>query len=127
MARVLTEYLLLLVTALLLLAGQLLLKEGLKGGKALSIASLPEVGSLIWQILTTPALLLGYALSAVTALLWLVLLSRLELSYAAPVLTGIYYVLLMVASAAIMREAVTPSRWAGMLLIVAGIVLISRQ
>jgi drug/metabolite transporter (DMT)-like permease len=127
MGRVLTEYMLVLATAVGLVASQLLLKLGLKGGEALSVASLAQFGTLIRQILTTPALLIGYSLGAITALLWLILLSRLELSYAALILTGTYYILLMVVSASVLREAVTPWRWAGMLLILAGVALISKS
>lgn len=126
MARFLGQYLLLLLTASGLLVSQLLLKQGAKSGGAISLTSLAQLGGLIRQILTSPLLLLGYGLSGFTALLWLVILSRLEVSYAAPMLTAIYYVLLLLTSALVLREGVTLGRWIGTLLIIAGIAVIAR-
>src|SRR5688572_26943726 len=117
MSQSVGQYVLLLVTALLLLASQLLLKQGATSSGPLSLTSLAQLGSLIQQILTSPTLLLGYGLSGVTALMWLVVLSRLDLSYAVPLFTAIYYVLLLVTSALVLREAITPWRWGGALLI----------
>lgn len=126
MSRLAGQYGLLLLTACGLLVSQLLLKRGAQAGGAISITSLTQLGNLIRQILTSPLLLLGYGLSGFTALVWLIILSRLDLSYAAPMLTAIYYVLVLLTSALVLREAVTPWRWAGTLLVVIGIALISR-
>jgi multidrug transporter EmrE-like cation transporter len=113
------------IVALSLLGNQLLLKYGTRATGALSLSSPAEAVALIRQVLTTPALLAGYALSGLTALLWLVVVSRLDLSFAVPLLNGIFYVLLLLASATLLRETVTAARWAGALLILIGIALIS--
>ncbi|MBX6772841.1 MAG: hypothetical protein IRY83_14005 [Chloroflexi bacterium] len=125
MARWIGNLGLIAIVALSLLGNQLLLKYGTRATGQLSLASPAEAAALIRQVLTTPALLAGYALSALTALLWLVVVSRLDLSFAVPLLNGIFYVLLLLASVTLLREAVTPGRWAGALLILAGIVLIT--
>lgn len=124
--RLLTEYLLILFTAAILLISQLLLKVGLKG-ESLAISTPADLGRIVWQILTTPALLAGYGLSAISALLWLVLISRLQLSFAAPLLSGIYYLLLVAASTLILRESMTPWRVGGTLFVLIGVLLISRS
>jgi drug/metabolite transporter (DMT)-like permease len=126
MAKVFGQYSLLILTALGLTISQLLLKQGTKSSGALSLTSPAQLMSLIRHVLVSPLLLLGYALSGITALMWLVLLSRFELSYAGPVLTAFYYILLLLSSAIVLHEAVTPSRWLGVLLVVAGVVLIAR-
>ena len=126
MARSLAEYALVVLVACSACASQILLKQGMKAGGAVSLTNLGQVTGLVRQILTSPLLLLGYSLSALTALLWLMLLSRLDLSFAALMVNAIFYVLLLLSSALFLREAITPWRWAGALLIVAGAMLISR-
>jgi multidrug transporter EmrE-like cation transporter len=121
------QYALLLLVALILLGSQLLLRQGAKGGPPLSVASPADLLALIWRVLTTPLLLLGYALSAGSSLLWLIVLSRLELSYATPIMNGFFYLLLLLASTFILREQITAWRWLGTLFVLIGIALISRS
>ena len=127
MGAALKQYGLVLVTAAFLLGSQLLLRQGAKTSGALSVTSPADLLGLIRRVLTTPILLLGYGLSAVSALLWLIILSRLELSYATPLLNGFFYLLLLVASALILRENITPWRGLGTLFVLVGIILISRS
>lgn len=126
MPRTMIEYGLLLLVASGLLFSQYLLKVGVQQRGPLSLGSVGQVGGVIWQILTTPALLAGYAVSGATALVWVVILSRLQLSFAAPTMTAMYFILLLAISALVLGEAVSVWRWAGTLLIIAGIGLISK-
>ncbi len=126
MARALGPYALLVAIAAVLLASQLLLKRGTETTGPLSLTGLGDLGRLVGTVLTSPWLLLGYGLSGFSALAWLLVLSRLELSVAAPLLTGIYYVLLLAASRWLLGEAVHPGRWLGTALIVVGIAVIAR-
>ena len=127
MTTTLRQYGLLLLTALILLGSQLLLRQGAKGGGPLSITGPADLLALIWRVLTTPLLFLGYALSAGSSLLWLIVLSRLELSYATPIMNGFFYLLLLLASAFILRENITAWRWFGTLFVLLGIAMISRS
>jgi len=127
MGAALKQYGLVLLTAVFLLGSQLLLRQGAKMSGALSVTSPADLLGLIRRVLTTPALLLGYCLSAVSALLWLIILSRLELSYATPLLNGFFYILLLVASALVLRENITAWRVRGTLFVLIGIILISRS
>lgn len=120
------QYGLLLTVALGLVCSQLLMKQGV-GNRGLKLASFSDFVFLIQTILTTPKLLAGYALSIVIGLLWLVALSRMDLSYATPVMNGMFYVLLLAASATFLREPVDGWRLSGIALIVAGISLVSRS
>jgi drug/metabolite transporter (DMT)-like permease len=81
---------------------------------------------LIQQALSNPLLIIGLGLSGAMGAIWLVILSRLELSFAAPMLGAMYYVLLLAATAVVLGERVSYARWAGAILVVAGITLISR-
>jgi drug/metabolite transporter (DMT)-like permease len=124
MSRSFNQFGLLITTALIMAACQLFLKLGTRESGALSFSTPGQILNVMRQIITSPLLLLGYGLSLVTSMLWLVTLSRLDLSYAGPMLTAIYYVFLLLSSALLLRESVTPWRWIGALLIVAGGLLI---
>ena len=119
-AAALKQYGLVLLTAAFLLEPAPL-RQGAKAGGALSVTSPADLIGLIRRVLTTPVLLLGYGLSAVSALLWLSS-PRLELSYATPLLNGFFYVLLLLASAlgpagkhhALARGSARSSSWSGL-------------
>lgn len=116
----------LVLVASLMLAGQLLLKQGLRQTGPVSLDPRGLV-TLASRILTTPLLFAGCLVGFLTTLLWLAILSRLELSSASPTLTAIYFALLLVFSRVILGEHVSLSRWVGVVLTIAGIALISRN
>ncbi len=126
MTRLLSQYAQLFLVSLLMVAGQLLLKKGMTQAGPISLRP-SAVLPLLLLVLRTPVLLAGWLLGSVATLVWLVLLSKLDLSYASPTLTAIYVITMLVASRLVLGETVTVWRWAGALLVVAGILLISRE
>ncbi len=94
--------------------GQALMKAGLAGvdgaAGALSVLSAAAGRPVVW---------LGLAAYALSSALWLVVLSRVELSVAYP-LGSLSYVIVVFASLA-MGERVGALRWLGVLLIVGGV------
>lgn len=74
--------------------------------------------------LLEPFVLLGIALLIGWTLLRLRLLALADLSYVLPI-TAVGYVLNAVMGAAFLHESISPQRWAGTLLIVAGAALTS--
>lgn len=74
--------------------------------------------------LLEPFVLLGIGLLIAWTLLRLRLLALADLSYVLPI-TAVGYVLNAVMGAAFLHESVSPQRWAGTLLIVAGAALTS--
>ena len=118
--------LLIAVAAAMSCANQLLLKAGVSQGGPISV-SVEGLLVLIRRIFTTPLILFGYVLGGLTNLVWLTALSRFEISFAAPVMAGLSFVFLLVASALILGETVGPNRWIGTLLIVAGMFLVGRK
>jgi drug/metabolite transporter (DMT)-like permease len=121
------RYTLIVVAALGVLVSQVLMKQGLNQGGPILVANPGHVFALFQRILNTPALLVGYILSFVTGLVWLAILSRMNLSYAAPLMTAIYFILLLLTSSVLLREVVTREHWLGTILILAGIFLIARS
>jgi drug/metabolite transporter (DMT)-like permease len=105
--------------------GQLLMKVGLTrlGELNLTLKTLP---SLIYQFLTTPYILLGFLCYIISSVTWLVALSKLELSYIYP-MVSLSYVLVVGASIVFLGERVSLTRWAGVGIIIAGVLLLSRS
>jgi drug/metabolite transporter (DMT)-like permease len=109
-----------LLTAIVVLSnvlGNLLLSLGMKavaGGPAAYV-----------KAFFSPIVLLGVTLLVVWMLARMTLMSWADLSYILPV-TAIGYVLSAAAGAVFLAEYISPTRWAGTLLIVAGIAVVSR-
>jgi len=112
------------VSVCLAVAGQLLLKMGmLRMGKfSLNISTVVQQYA---RILVNPFIIAGIIGFALSVLVWLYVLSRLELSFAYP-FTALNYVLILLASYFVLRETITPVKIMGVAVIVAGVYLISR-
>jgi uncharacterized membrane protein len=126
MTRVLSQYAQLLLVSLLMVSGQLLLKKGMTQAGPIPLRP-SAVLPLVLLVLRTPVLLAGWLLGSIATLVWLVLLSKLDLSYASPTLTAFYVITMLAASRLVLGETVTVWRWSGALLVVAGMLLIARE
>ena len=69
--------------------------------------------------------LLGLFLYFVSALFWIIALSRVELSYAYP-MVSLGYILVLFLSSVLFKEVILPIHWIGIILIISGVVLITR-
>jgi drug/metabolite transporter (DMT)-like permease len=67
----------------------------------------------------------GLGLFVLSAAVWLVVLSKVSLSFAYP-FVSLTYVLILLFDRLVLHDTVSGLRWAGVALIVAGIVLVSR-
>lgn len=106
--------------------GQTLLKSGMtKIGRIDSIAlanPLPVLGKMA----SSPVILLAIALYVIGTLLWLVVLSRENLSFAYPLL-GLSYVLVVLVSKITLGEPITLMRLVGAATISLGVIIITRN
>ncbi len=82
-------------------------------------------GDSLRAVASTPAVWLGLALFGLSAVVWLAVLSRTALSFAYP-FAALTYVLIVLFDKLILSEQVPPLRWAGVALIVAGVVLVAQ-
>lgn len=116
----------LLMTGVLLNAGaQLLLKAGTNsvGVFEFSRDNLLPVG---WKIATEPHILGGLACYVVSVVVWIMALSRVEVSIAYPLLS-VGYVVNAIAAWYLFGEAVTVTRLTGIGIIVIGVYIVARS
>lgn len=118
-----SPYILLAINIVLGVAGQFLIKFGVN-----KVGGLEELGlvKFLMQSFLSPFIFSGLAVYGFSAVLWVILLSKLDLSIAYPALS-VGYVLILLISALFLREQVSLLRFAGVLLIMAGIVVVFRS
>ena len=114
-----------LAGVLLNAVAQLLLKAGVRPLGALSVDAatlLPTVA----RVLTQGPILAGLACYVLSVGVWIVGLSRVDVSIAYPLLS-LGYVVNALAACWLFGEVLGPQRLAGMLLILAGVFLVARS
>jgi drug/metabolite transporter (DMT)-like permease len=113
-----TTLLLALCTVLLNSGGQILQRYGARQvSGVLNTATDPNV----WlALLAEPAVLAGLGCWALSTLLWLYLLSAVEVSVLYAV-GSLSYVVVPLAARALLGEAMVPGQWLGMVLIALGV------
>ncbi|MBM3318326.1 MAG: EamA family transporter [Candidatus Eisenbacteria bacterium] len=118
-----TPLALVLVAVCFSVTGELFLKEGMA---RVGVVTLPALGQAAARMVRTWQLFAGLGSIGVGAAFWLAALSRVDLSWAYPLL-AIGYVLILLFSALILREQVSAVRWLGAALIIIGVILVSRS
>jgi multidrug transporter EmrE-like cation transporter len=119
-------YLPLILTGVLLnAAAQLALKEGMRRIGHFDFV-LANAGPIGWQAATNPFVFLGLTLYVVSVVVWLLVLSRVEVSFAYPMLS-VGYIVNALAAWYLFAEDLSPTRVAGIVVIVAGVWLVARS
>jgi drug/metabolite transporter (DMT)-like permease len=106
--------------------GDILLAKGMKELGDISAMNLRGMLNVAFQALTSPKLIIGTAMLTVFFVLWLAVLSWEDLSVALP-MQALNYVLVAFLSQYFLGEVVTPMRWAGTILVCAGVFLITKS
>jgi multidrug transporter EmrE-like cation transporter len=104
--------------------GQVMLKKGMTTLGPLVI-SLKEIPSLVLKIAMNPFIFFGLLIYVGGILFWLVALSRVDLSFAYP-FASLSYVLMFLASWLFLNEQITMMRIIGSLVIILGVIIVSR-
>ena len=118
---------LILVSVALAALAQLTLKHGMnqvtrEGGTPLDLGQPLQTAR---RIGTNVSVWLGLATFVFSAAVWLIVLSKASLSFAYP-FASLTYVLILVFDRFALDQPVSALRWGGVLLIIGGILLISR-
>ena len=79
-----------------------------------------------WQVMRQPLIWVALPLYGIGFIIWAVVLSRLQLSFAYPLL-AIGYLVNPLAAMVFFDEQIPPMRWIGIVVIMVGIVLVGRS
>lgn len=116
---------LILIAVVFSVSGQLLLKAGANKVGRIEISALKNPLQIVSSFFRSPFILFGLLLFGISAFLWIVALTREDLSFAYP-LIGTSYILILLFSRIFLGENVNVFRWLGALLVALGVVLITR-
>jgi drug/metabolite transporter (DMT)-like permease len=116
---------LVLIAALIGGTGHVMLAKGMKTVGDLTEAPRAHLAGMVGRAVSSPWLLVGVAFQATFFFMYLTLLSRADVSLILP-MTAVDYIVVALLAQALLAEAVTPARWAGIGLIVVGVALVSR-
>jgi drug/metabolite transporter (DMT)-like permease len=113
------------VTVLFGVLGQTTLKLGVNRVEMVEQVATGPL-AVVLLILRSPLMLLGLAMYGLGAFTWIVVLSRVDLSYAYPFL-ALNFVLVAVVSQLVLAESIPGLRWLGIVVICAGILIVARS
>ncbi|MDM0075116.1 SMR family transporter [Variovorax sp. J2P1-59] len=105
---------------------QLLLKAGARTLGSISMASVTSLFSAVLAAAIQPWILLGLVCYGISVGLWVVALTRVDVSVAYPMLSMGYVVAALLAWQ-FFGEALTPGRVLGIAIILVGVVVLSRS
>jgi multidrug transporter EmrE-like cation transporter len=115
---------LIMIGVLLNAAAQIVLKEGMRsiGTFAFSLKNIVPIGI---KVGLNPFILMGIGFYGVSVIVWLMVLSRVDVSYAYPMLS-VGYIVAALAGKFFFGEPVDLVRWAGIFTICIGVFMITR-
>lgn len=114
---------LLLVSVVFAIAGQFTLKSAMDQVGRIGTAQVSKPVETVARAAKEPRLWAGLTLFGISAVFWLVVLSRVPLSVAYPVV-GISYVVVVAISRFFLHEQVPALRWVGAAIVATGIAII---
>jgi drug/metabolite transporter (DMT)-like permease len=103
--------------------GQLLLKHVMRNVGPIALAQVSSPWRIVQQLLFNPLFLLAVLLYVLGFVIWLIVLSKLDLSFAYPIL-AISYSVVPILSWWILGEQVSMLRWIGIVIICAGVTVV---
>ena len=116
-------YLYAILTIVIASVGQIILKFGID--KSLNSHNLKSINNFLdfYLIFSAPLVLLGLIFYGLSAFLWIVVLSELDLSIAYPIL-GLTYILVLLLSLFFLGESLSILKVTGTLFVLFGVALI---
>ncbi len=103
--------------------GHLFLKAGMN---KIGIISVDQLLISFPKIFTTPFVILGLLSYVSSVGMYMVVLSRIDISYAYPLMMGLGYVLIVLFSWQIFSEPFSTFKWIGILLILIGVFFLGK-
>ncbi|OQX50660.1 hypothetical protein B5M47_03535 [candidate division CPR3 bacterium 4484_211] len=115
-------YLMILTSVIIGVAGQLLMKQGVSKIGQFSEGVIP----FLFKAVTSPWVIIGLTAYGAGTVIWLLILSKVDVSFAYPMLS-LGYIFLLIFAAFFLGEHISIIRILGVLLITLGVVLITRS
>jgi drug/metabolite transporter (DMT)-like permease len=115
---------LILLAVLLGVAGELLLKAGIDSVGELHLSGFNQIVTTVKDVFTHPRIILGFIAYGTASLMWLVVLSRFDLSFAYPML-ALTYVFVPLAAKFFLHESIPAGRWLGIVVVIVGVVIVA--
>lgn len=115
------RYLIIFSSIILAAIGQIILKIGMSKNGELTFAISPMI-----KAFTNPYVLGGLIFYGVSLIIWLVVLSKENLSFVYP-MVAFSYVLTTILARFLLQEDVPPLRWFGLTLIILGISCVAKS
>lgn len=116
---------LILLSVALNASAQLLLRKGMQNVSLLSNQGALELAHGAIRIVFNPWVFSGLSCYAISIVVWMYVLSKVQVSFAYPFLS-VGYVIVVGAAYLFFREPVSATKLAGIALICAGVVLVAR-
>ena len=120
------SFALILASIILSVCGQYVLKVGAKMLGQVGVEDAGRATTVAFAAATNPYIIGGLAFYALGAVTWIMVLTRVPLSWAYPIL-ALNQVLILLVAATFLGEQVSAMRWGGVLLIITGVFLVSRS
>lgn len=114
---------LLITASALTVTGEVLLKIGINHVTS-QVGAFSLDPRILWATFTDWRVILGFTLVFGGAIFWLGVISRVDLSFAYPLL-ALNYVIILIPSRILLNESVSPVRLIGALIIVIGVIVIT--
>jgi multidrug transporter EmrE-like cation transporter len=111
------------ISVVFAVAAQFTLKTAMNEVGRIGATEIAAAGETISRALKEPRLWLGLTLFGVSAMFWLVVLSRVDLSVAYP-FVGLSYIVVVMISRLFLHEQVSALRWIGVVVVAVGIAII---
>ena len=120
------SFLLILASLTFAAVGQYFLKIGANELGALGGEAAGRAFEVAWKAATNPWLVTGLTCYGLGAVTWIIVLTRVQLTWAYPML-ALNQVLVLLVGLLFLGEHVSMLRWGGVLLIVTGVFMVSRS
>jgi multidrug transporter EmrE-like cation transporter len=117
------SFVLIMVSVVFAVSGQLTLKSAMDHIPPIGAQQVKSPGATIARVAKQPRLWAGLFLFGISAVFWLIVLTRLPLSVAYP-FVGLTYIIVVFWSRYVLDEHVPPLRWLGVALIAFGIAVV---
>ena len=104
-----------LITTLLMAAGQMLFKIGSTGKDFSSLSN-------IVKLLFSPTILLALCIYGGTTILWMYILSKVEINRVYPI-QSLAFALVLVLASVVFKERIPANRWVGVGIIIVGVII----